>query len=329
MERERIRGPRERRGDSGAVSGARGGAAPEAAVPAQGERRRASSSLWSACEALLSAAGDSRALQRALDQLREAFDCDGVALHALSPRGTIEPWCARGRWRTAPGDLRDCISVPLLRGSERVGTLDLRARQGKQWRPEQLGLVRTAAGALGAALGARIELQRLRHQPGRDAITGLADARAFHARLGEEVARARRHGVPLSIVHLDLDHFGPLNQRYGRAIGDQTLEEVALVLKLALRETDVIARLGADAFAVVLPETDAAMGRRCAERLCRAVEEHGFARIGRLSASAGVAACPRDGADAVELMHVADRALAVAKKSGRRRVAGAAAASTH
>ena len=53
-----------------------------------------------------------------------------------------KPWCARGRWRGTPGDLRDCISVPLLRGPERVGTLDLRARQGDRWRPEQLGLVR-------------------------------------------------------------------------------------------------------------------------------------------------------------------------------------------
>lgn len=329
MDRERIRGPRERRGDSGAEPGTRGGAAPKPATPAREERRRASSSLWTACEALLSASGDSRAVQRALDRLREAFDCDGVALHAVGPTGEIEPWCARGRWRTAPGDLRDCVSVPLLRGAERVGTLDLRARQNQRWRPEQLALVRTAAGALGAALGARIELQRLRHQPGRDAVTGLADARAFHARLGEEVARARRHGVPLAVVQLDLDHFTGLNQRFGRNVGDQTLEEVALVLKLALRETDVIARLGGDGFAVVLPETDAPMARRCAVRLCRAVEEHGFARVGRLSASAGVAACPRDAGDALELMQVADRALAVAKKSGRRRVAGAAAANTH
>jgi diguanylate cyclase (GGDEF)-like protein len=330
MDRERIRAPRERRSDAEASSASSDGTARQpAATPAALERRRASSSLWKACEALLSATGDARAVHRALDQLRAAFDCDGVALHALGPSGTIEPWCARGRWRSAPGDLRDCITVPLLRGSERVGTLDLRARQGQPWRPEQLGLVRTAAGALGDALGARLELQHLRHQPGRDAVTGLADARAFHARLGEEVTRARRHGIPLAVVQIDLDHFASLNQRYGRAMGDRALEEAALVLKLALRESDVIARLGGDAFAVVLPETDSIMARRCAERLCRALEEHTFARIGRLSASAGVAACPRDGADAVELMSVADRALSVAKKSGRRRVAGLPAASAH
>src|SRR5262249_32956968 len=154
-------------------------------------------------EALL-AAPEPRALNRALDQLREAFECDGVALHGLGPSGELEPWCARGAWRTIPGDLRDCMSVPLFRNAERVGTLDLQGRAGQRWRPGQLALIRTAAGALGAALGARLELERLRRQPGRDPVTGLPDGPAFHSRLTEELARARRHGLPLAIVLLDL-----------------------------------------------------------------------------------------------------------------------------
>jgi diguanylate cyclase (GGDEF)-like protein len=333
MDRERLRAPRERRGDSspstesdGATARAR---ADAQAVPPTVERRRASRSLWQACEALLSASNDPSAVQGALDQLRDAFDCDGVALHAIGPTGTIDPWCARGEWRSIPGDLRDCISVPLLRGSERIGTLDLRARQGQRWRPEQLGLVRTAAGALGAALGARLELQRLRHQPGRDALTGLPDARSFHVRLTEEATRAKRHGLPLSVVELDLDHFEALNRRYGREIGDVTLGEVALVLKLTLRESDILARLEGDGFAVVLPETDGAAAWRCADRLVRALEQHEFPRIGRLTASAGLAAAPRDGIEAPELIQGADRALDVAKKSGRRRVAAANQNRTH
>jgi diguanylate cyclase (GGDEF)-like protein len=283
------------------------------------ERRRASRSLWAACEALLSAA-DPRALNRALDQLREAFDCDGVAIHALGPSGKLDPWCARGEWRTAAGDLRDCMSVPLFRGEERVGTLDLQARAGRRWQPGRLALIRTAAGALGAALGARLELERLRNQPGRDSVTGLPDAPAFHGRLAEEIARARRHGLALAVVLVDLDHFEALNARYGRAVGDAVLGEAALILKMTLRETDLVARLGADTFAVVLPETDSLPALRCADRLCRALEDHSFARVGRISASAGVAAGPRDGLEAVEVLHHADEALTCAKKSGRRRV---------
>jgi len=293
------------------------------------DRRRASRSLWAACEALLSATADPRALPRALDRLRTAFECDGVALHALSPAGQIEPWCARGLWQTAPGDLRDCLSVPLMRGTERIGTLDLLARPGQRFRAGQLTLIRTASGALGAALGARFELERLRHLPGRDPVTGLPDARVFHTRLSEELARARRHGVPLAVVTLDLDHFAALNTRYGRPAGDAALAEAALVLKLTLRDSDFLARLGGDTFAALLPETDSAAARRAADRLCRTLEEHHFPRVGRLTSSAGVGASPRDGMDALELMNAVDIALSTAKKSGRRRVASPAAARTH
>jgi diguanylate cyclase (GGDEF)-like protein len=286
------------------------------------QRRRASRSLWAACEVFL-APGRPRLLAQALDRLMKAFDCDGIALHLLSPSGSIDPWCTRGAWRTRAGDLRDCISVPLLRGSERIGTLELMARSGRRFRPAQLGLIRTAAGALGAALGARLELERLRQQPGRDSVTGLPDARAFHARLAEEVTRACRHGVPLALVAVDLDHFGALNARHGREVGDRVLSETALVIKLALRESDVVARLGGDGFAILLPEADQTPALRCADRLRRAIEDHRFARVGRLTASAGIAACPRDGVEAAELMHGAEQALSIAKKSGRRRVMAA------
>ncbi len=286
-----------------------------------GERRRASRSLWSACEALLGGTVDPRALERALNALREAFDCDAVALHARAGDGAIEPWLASGPWSLAPGDLRDCVSVPLFRGSERVGTLDLRARPGQRFSPAQLGLVRTASGALGAAVGARLELERLRSQPGRDPVTGLPDSQAFQTRLAEELARSRRHGLPLGAVLLNIDHFATLNSRYGRPIGDAVLAETALLLKLLVRESDVLARLAGDRFVVILPETDTAAAVRCAERLQRSLEEHRFARVGRLSASAGVASGPRDGIEPLELLSQLDHALTVAKKSGRRRVA--------
>jgi len=293
------------------------------------ERRRASQFLWSACEALLSPAAEPRSLQRALMALIRAFDCDGVALHAIGPSGAIEPWCARGAWRTAAGDLRGCMSVPLLRGEERVGTLDLIARPGCTWQPSQLTLIRSAAGALGAALGARIELSRLRTMPGRDALTGLPDAGAFHARLQEELARARRHGLPVSVLVLDLDHLGALNERYGRKTGDTVLAEAALVLKLALRETDIVARLGGDDYAIVLPETDRESAVRCADRVQRAIEAHRFPRAGRISASAGVAASPADGTETLELLSAAERAVGLAKKGGRRRVVSAAPTALH
>lgn len=293
------------------------------------ERRRASSSLWQACEALLSAAVDRKALERALAGLREAFDCDAVVLWARGPSGELEPWQACGDWGIQPGDLRDCLTVPLLRGSERVGTLELLARRGQHWLPAQLGLVRAASGALGSALGARFELEQLRRQPGRDPATGLPDARAFHERLGEELARVRMHGAPLAVAVVELDRFPALAKRYGAAVARAVLSEAALVLRLALRETDVLARLPGARFGVLLPETEPLAALRVAERLRRTTEEHRFARAGRLGVSAGMSASPRDGLESVELMDGAERALTLAVKAGRRRAVASESARVH
>jgi diguanylate cyclase (GGDEF)-like protein len=320
-ERATRRGPARTRGARPASPGAPDAVAVRASDPlgAGRERRRASRSLWLACEALLSATVERKALERALAELREAFGCDAVLLRARGPSGDLEPWQTCGDWNIPAGDLRDCLAVPLLRGSERVGTLELLARRGQRWRPAQLGLVRAASGALGAALGARFELERLRRQPGRDAATGLPDASALEQRLGEELARVRLHGAPLALALVELDRFPALVKRYGATAGRAAMAEAALVLRLALREADVLARLPGARFAVLLPETEPVAALRVAERLRRTVEEHRFARVGRVGVSAGVAASPRDGLESVEIMDRAARALALAVKSGRRR----------
>jgi diguanylate cyclase (GGDEF)-like protein len=294
-----------------------------------GERRRASHSLWQACEALLSAAVDRKTLERALADLRAAFDCDAVVLRARGPSGELEPWQACGDWGIRPGDLRDCLTVPLMRGSERVGTLDLLARRGQRWLPAQLGLVRAASGALGSALGARFELEHLRRQPGRDRATGLPDVHAFQERLGEELARVRMHGAPLAVTVMELDRFAALAKRYGAGVARAVLGEAALVLRLALRETDVLASLPGARFAVLLPETEPIAALRVAERLRRTLEDHRFARAGRLGVSAGVSASPRDGLESVELMDRAECALALAVKSGRRRAVASESSRVH
>ena len=97
------------------------------------------------------------------------------------------------------------------------------------------------------------------------------------------------------------------------------LAEAALVLKLALREGDVLSRIEGDRFGVLLPDCDLAPARRLAERLRRAVEQHRFPRVGHVSACAGVASAPRDGMEGTELLDAAERAVGLAKKAGRRR----------
>lgn len=166
----------------------------------------------------------------------------------------------------------------------------------------------------------------LRELAQTDALTGLANLRAFRARIDEEVKRARRYRTPLTCVMADMDQLKPINDELGHAAGDRAIAAVAAVLRHELRETDFGARYGGDEFVVLLPHTTAEEGRVFAERACARLRETVLEVGGRrlpLGASFGVACLTSDtGEDAPEaLVHAADAALYAAKRAGRGRVA--------
>lgn len=153
-----------------------------------------------------------------------------------------------------------------------------------------------------------------------DALTGLANRRAFDSFLAEAFALARRHGHPLSLVLLDLDRFKSYNDEYGHPAGDDLLRGMGRVLRTLARETDLVARIGGEEFALVLPETDLPGARVLAERVRATVERsHRFRRP--VTLSAGVAMIGGDSGDASSLIEDCDAALYRAKEAGRNRVA--------
>ena len=157
-----------------------------------------------------------------------------------------------------------------------------------------------------------------------DTLTGLANLRAFRARLEEEVKRARRYHNRLTCVMTDMDFLKGLNDELGHAAGDRAIAAVADVIRLELRETDFAARYGGDEFVVLLPEASAEDGRVLAQRICDRLKESALVAAGRrvpLSASFGVAEV-MEGDDAGESMVCrADDALYQAKRGGRGTVA--------
>jgi diguanylate cyclase (GGDEF)-like protein len=164
----------------------------------------------------------------------------------------------------------------------------------------------------------------LRELAQTDPLTGLANLRAFRARLDEEVKRARRYRTPLTCVMADMDHLKPVNDSLGHAAGDRAIAAVAAVIRGELRETDFGARYGGDEFVLLLPHTSGDDGRILAERICARLRETVLEASGRgvpLGASFGVACLAHDAPEAAEaLVRSADAALYRAKHAGRGRV---------
>jgi diguanylate cyclase (GGDEF)-like protein len=167
--------------------------------------------------------------------------------------------------------------------------------------------------------------EALRELAQTDPLTGLANLRAFRARLDDEVKRARRYATPLTAIMADMDYLKPVNDELGHAAGDRAIAAVAAVIRAELRETDFGARYGGDEFVLLLPHTAADEGRVLAERICSRLRETVLDVSGRrvpIGASFGVACLPEDGGEfaADALVRAADAALYRAKRAGRSRV---------
>ncbi len=137
---------------------------------------------------------------------------------------------------------------------------------------------RAATVAEGARLKAEIARrtaleQDLRIQARTDALTGLANRRAFMERFAYELARSQRHGPAPTLLILDIDHFKKINDVHGHPSGDAVLAHLAQLLKASLRNLDIVGRIGGEEFAVVLVEINAASAAPVIERLLDGIRE--------------------------------------------------------
>lgn len=166
--------------------------------------------------------------------------------------------------------------------------------------------------------------RRLQEVAQTDSLTGFPNRRFFTERLAQEWAASLRSKRPLACIVLDIDHFKQINDSYGHDVGDSVLRQVSVAIRGAVRNHDLVARMGGDEFVVLCPDSSIESVMVCAERVRCAVEDaqvsSGSLHL-KLSISAGVAC--RDAAimDADSLVKRADQGLYLAKQSGRNRVA--------
>lgn len=160
-----------------------------------------------------------------------------------------------------------------------------------------------------------------------DALTGLHSRHYLDGLMQQEMQRAERRGLAVSVMLLDIDQFAAVNQSYGHAVGDQVLTEIGRILSASVRESDLLVRYGGEEIAILAPHTAPAAAAVLAERLRRELEvgarkalrEAQGARHA-ITVSVGVAGREAGACATGDLFRMAERALQTAKKEGRNRV---------
>lgn len=221
--------------------------------------------------------------------------------------------------------VRSLVAVPLKVQDKIVGILYLDDFAPRSFAAEQLHLL----SVLGSFASMSIDNARLHREmcqlASTDGLTGLYNHRIFSQMLKEELSRAIRYSLPLSLVIFDVDDFKRFNDTYGHPDGDKVLVAVAEILRETLRKCDIPFRYGGEEFIAILPETTEQPAVLVAERIRQAVESHSRRHLPEnitqgVTVSVGVASFPRDGDTAETLLKMADEIMYRAKKEGKNKV---------
>src|SRR5690606_7235344 len=216
---------------------------------------------------------------------------------------------------------RDILVTPLHSERALIGAMLLGRGAYEAGYAEQDGeLLQQLAGRIAGAIECKRQQERLQHTAQYDELTDLPNRRLLHDRLETALIRARRNGVCMALLYLDLDDFKDINDRHGHAVGDALLRETADRLKRCVRDADTVARIGGDEFIVLLEglhvhQEAVAVAEKIRAALRRPIVVGGA----MLTAvpSIGIAFHPEHGEDAQTLLRHADTAMYVAKKAAR------------
>jgi diguanylate cyclase (GGDEF)-like protein len=255
----------------------------------------------------------------------------GVAVPPLPALVQIHPGSAvdrvRSSWKPERFDERGALTLSMPPFRQRIAAPIV--TDGRLWGAMIVSTARTDdlpadtedrlqrfAELMGMAIANADAQARLVIQATTDQLTGLVNHRAFHERLREEAAVARRHGTELALAVFDLDRFKQVNDTLGHVGGDVVLAETARRMSAAARAGEIVARIGGDELALLMPGVGGDEAHQAAERIRRAVAAAPFPEAGAMTLSAGVCDLSQ-AADPEELLRLADGALYWAKAHGR------------
>lgn len=223
--------------------------------------------------------------------------------------------------------LKSLLCFPLIIRDRCIGVMSFYHKTTHYYTDKEMRFLSTFSSTVSIAVDNAQLYERQKNLAVSDGLTKLFNYRYYQERLKEEVGRAKRYDLSLSVILLDIDHFKKYNDTYGHQAGDSLLQELSAILKSAARENDVVARYGGEEFIYLLQQANKKEAMLFAKRLRRRIADRPFEGEsvlpdGMLTVSLGVASFPEDAEDAEELIHCADRALYEAKGSGRNLVRG-------
>ena len=217
-------------------------------------------------------------------------------------------------------NIRCELAVPLINKGSVVGVLNLESINLNAFSNEDRHVVEITAAQIAQILAKALLYDELATMAVTDGLTGLFNHRQFFIRLDSEFKRANRYTYPLSLIMIDIDFFKNFNDTYGHMQGDKVLKEIASIITLTMRETDVVARYGGEEFVVILPLCHESTAMEVAERLRASIESGslgGDTESPPLTISVGVCSAPKDASTYEELVKRADDAMYHSKSMGR------------
>ncbi len=222
--------------------------------------------------------------------------------------------------RALAAGLRACWAVPISSGDGgALGSFLTYHREPKMPTAEDLRLLGATSYLATIAVEQRSLMEKLSYQAHHDALTGLPNRVLFEDRLQQAIAQAKRNGDMVALLFADLDNFKRINETLGHHIGDALLRYVAQRFESRIRQSDTLARMGGDEFAVVLtgikdPKDAAGIAQKLLDALASAFDVNGTPLF--LNGSIGISLSPQDGQEAAILQRNADTAMYRAKVQG-------------
>lgn len=255
-------------------------------------------------------------------------------LYGLSATPQLGPYKAplHGQLFSAKGRAPESVAVlPMVRRGQLIGSLNLGSFQGERFVAGTASdFLERLAMIVAVCLENVTNHERLKRVGLTDVLTAVNNRRFFDQRLVEEATLARRSARPLSCLFLDVDHFKRINDNHGHQVGDLVLREIAGLIRVNLRASDVLARYGGEEFSALLIQTGLQEAREIAERIRHSIEHKIFElRDGRqlnVTISIGVATTEeldmqRGPAElGAALVELSDARVFQAKSSGRNQV---------